>query len=135
MNKFYFKVYVDFTRYIPIDETELEKALYAFQIGKPVIFENGAATRIESIIPDYNKANGWYSDYKPKDDDFAYIDQMKPKYVGYIGQIKEKIQYLLKTNQSNLIGQNVEVPELNQPKINPVSEMTKKLAEGFKVTK
>jgi hypothetical protein len=116
MNKeLYFKVYIDFTRYIPIDQTELEKALYAFQTGKPVMFEMGAATRIESIIPDFNKSAGWSSDYKPTADDFADIDRVKPRYTGYIGKIKEKINILIQSGKTNLIGKNIPMEELLNP--------------------
>ena len=116
-NKYYFKVYTDFTRYIPIDETELEKALYAFQTGNPVIFENGAVTRIESIIPDFNQSLGWYSDYKPNQDDNEYLDKIKRNYSGIIGEVKERIQFLLHTNRKHLIGKNIEIPELDKPNL------------------
>ena len=133
MKKYYFKVYVDFTKYIPIDETELEKAIYAFQTGKPVIFENGAASRIESIIPDYNKGLGWYSDYKPNQDDNAELETIKPKYSGYVGLIKEKIQYLISKGKTELIGKNIEIPELSAPKENTLKKEIDGLLDKFTI--
>ncbi len=131
--KYYFKVYTDFTRYIPIDETELEKAFYAFQTGRPVVFDLGATNRIESIIPDFNKELSWYSDYKPNADDNSDIDKVRPKYAKYIIATKEKIQYLLKTGKTNLIGKNIDIPELSTPKENPISKEVKELSDKFKV--
>lgn len=133
MKKYYFKVYIDFTRYIPIDETEIEKALYAFQTGKPVIFELGAANRIESIIPDFNKELGWYSDYKPTQDDSKDIEKLRPKYSKFISSTKEKIQYLIKTGKVELIGKNVFVPELEERTIHQLSESIKEVSDKFKI--
>lgn len=133
MRKLYFKVYTDFTRYIPIDETELEKALYAFQTGKPVIFENGAATRIESVIPDYNKAAGYYSDYKPTADTIPYIENAKPMFTGLVSKAKEKIQYLIATKQENLIGKNVELPELESGHNTRLISAGSELVEGMRI--
>lgn len=131
--KYYFKVYIDFTRYISIDETELEKALYAFQTGKPVIFELGAANRIESIIPDFNKELGWYSDYKPNADDMGDIERVKPKYAKHLSATKEKIQFLLKTGKTELIGKNIVIPELENKQPHQLTGEVKNLADKFKV--
>ena len=114
MVKRYFKVYIDYQNYISIDETELEKALYAFETGEPVVFEMGAASRIQSIIPDFNKALGWYSDYKPKDVDQGDLEPVKIDYRDYMSKTKEKVQYLMEHGQANLIGKNLDVPELKQ---------------------
>lgn len=125
----YFKVYTDFTKYIPIDETEIEKALYAFQLGKPVIFENGAANRIESIIPDYNKSLGWFSDYKPTPDDNQDLEKVRNSYTGYLGLVKEKIQYLISSNQVGLIGKNIELPEFKRNSIPERSSEVKRIGD------
>lgn len=114
MKKLYFKVYTDFTKYIPIDETELEKALYAFQTGKPVIFENGATSRIESILPDFNRSLGWFSDYKTSAEDNVDIFKITPRYIGHIGEVKKKIQFLISVGKTNLIGKNVDILEIEK---------------------
>jgi hypothetical protein len=115
MNNLYFKVYTDFTRYIPIHQSELEKALYAFQTGKPVIFENGAASRIESIIPDYNKAAGYYSDAKLSPDSIGDLEKYKPQFAGLVSKAKNRVQYFIAEGKTNLIGTGAEIPELDAP--------------------
>lgn len=70
----YYKVFTDFTNYISIDETELEKALTAFQRNVGVIFKDGATKRIDLIIPDYVKMMGWNSTYKPTPEDMGEIE-------------------------------------------------------------
>jgi len=114
--KKYFKVYLDYSRWLPIEDDELEKALYAFITGKPTVFKMGAATRIESIIPDFNKSLGWNSDYRPTADDQSDLEKVKPAYQGYLGRVKEKVQYLISQGRTDLIGKNIEVPELETSK-------------------
>ena len=108
-----FKVYIDFANYIPITGDELEKALYAFQTGQPVMFEMGAANKVMNVVPDYNKRAGYFSDAKLSADDIADTEKYKHHFTGIIGKVKEKIQYLLATNQKELIGKNVGIPELD----------------------
>lgn len=129
----YFKVYQDFTKFVPIDETEYEKAIYAFLKGKPAIFEMGAVSRIESIIPDLNKINGWYSDYKPTADDSAELDKAKEKAKPFMAKIKERVQYLMETKQENLIGKNVAIPELENKQQHQLTGEVEKLADKFKM--
>lgn len=129
----HFKVYQDFNRYVPIEEDEYEKALYAFLKGKPAIFEMGAVSRIESITPDLNKMLGWYSDYKPNADDNADLDRVREGIRPYMAKIKERVQYLIETKQEHLIGKNVEVPELDKPQNNPLSGEIKSLGDKFRV--
>lgn len=107
-----FKVYIDFTNYIPITGDELEKALYAFQTGQPVMFEMGAANKVMNVVPDYQKKAGYFSDAKLSPDDLADMERYKHHFTGVIGKVKEKIQYLLATNQKGLIGKNAVIPEL-----------------------
>jgi len=129
----YFKVYQDYTRFVPIDENEYEKAIYAFLKGKPAIFEMGAVSRIESIIPDLNKINGWYSDYKPTADDSAELDKAREKAKPFMAKVKEKVQYLISTKQEHLIGKNVEIPELSAPTNHTLSGEIKNLSGKFNV--
>ena len=69
----YFKVYKDYTTFITIDETEIEKALAAFRSGSSVIFKEGALNRVDSILPDYNKTMGWNPSYKLQNEDWNEI--------------------------------------------------------------
>ena len=89
----HFKVYTNFTNFIPITEEELEKALLAFQKGVGVIFENGATQRIEAIIPDDVKMMGWNEGYKPSPEEQGEINR-NPKCISarrLVAQIKDHI--------------------------------------------
>ena len=114
----YFRVYTNFTEYIPIDETELEKGLHAFITGKPVVFDMGGTTRIDRIVPDWNQAMGVNPAWKLDCDDWNIIRDrgIDRKYVGVIGEVKDKIQYLIHTKQEHLISKNVEIPQLENGK-------------------
>lgn len=69
----YYKVYTDYSNYIPIDETELEKAMRAFQSGAGAIFNNGATRRIDIILPDDVRMMGWNAGYKPTAEELGEI--------------------------------------------------------------
>lgn len=131
--KKYFKVHQDFSRYVPIGEEEYEKAIYAFLKGSPAVFEAGAISRIEGIFPDLNKMNGWYSDYKPNQDDNAEIETAREIAGKFTAKIKEKVQYLISTKQEHLIGKNVDIPELSAPKNPELSAISKELSDKFKI--
>lgn len=130
--KTYFKVYQDFSRYIPIDETEYEKALYAFKMGKGAIFEAGAVSRIEGIFPDLNRMNGWNSDYKQTQDDNNEIERARLVATKFAAKTKERVDYLIATKQEHLIGKGVEIPELETPTQHKLSGEIKNLASTFK---
>ncbi len=112
----YFKVQrsYDVNDFIPIDETELEKALHAFITGAPVVFLNGATQRIDGILPDYHRAMGWNYGYKLQGEDWAEVKKegVNTDHLNLIGETKNKVQYLLKSGRQDLIGQNVPLPEL-----------------------
>lgn len=72
-----YKVMIDYTNFIPIDGTELEKALKAFTTGNPVVFENGATEKIQSILPDYHAIMGFNYGYKLEPEDYSLIQSSK----------------------------------------------------------
>ncbi len=129
----YFKVFKDFTNYIPIDETELEKALAAFKFGTAVILKNGALEKIESVLPDLNRSMGWNPSYKLGDDDWNDIRSkgIDHKLQELHEKTRNKIEYLIETKQTHLIGKNVHVDMPEKPK--EISEGAKMLADKFKV--
>ena len=106
--------------FIPIDETELEKATYAHMTGKVVVFNNGSINgdAITAIQPDYHREMGWAYGHDMGPDDWNDLnDKNIPyKYAGVIGKAKAKVQYLMQSGKENLIGQNVKLPELEKPK-------------------
>ena len=73
----YYKVFIDYNNFIPINETELEKALRAFKDHAGAVFENGATSRIEAIVPDNVKMMGWNAGYKPTPEEQGEIDRSK----------------------------------------------------------
>lgn len=116
---------------IPIDETELEKAVYAHITGKVAVFKNGSVSgdKIIAISPDIHGVLGWGYDHKLDDYDWADWHKESPKYDGYLGAIKDKVAYLIETKQEYLIGKNVEIPELESKKETPISKLTTGLAQ------
>lgn len=125
------KVYKDFTNWISINETEIEKAIFAFITGNPVVFSNGGAIRhIESIMPDWNGTMGWNEGYKLGPEDWAIIHSKGAdrKIQLYFENAKQKVEYLMRTNQTNLIGKNVEIPEIENDGEYDIKQLTSKLA-------
>lgn len=110
------KIYKDFNNHFTIGEDELEKAVFSFITGKPVVFKSGAALRhIESIMPDYHATMGWNEGYKLGADDFAYIrsNGVDRKLSKKYEEITTKVQYLIETKQEHMIGKNINIPELS----------------------
>jgi hypothetical protein len=129
----YFKVFKDFTNFIPINETELEKALAAFKFGTAAMFNFGAVERVEAVIPDYSRTMGWNPSHKLNDDDWNEMRKVgiEKKVQKYIADVKEKIEYLIATNQRNLIGQNTNIVLPGRTK--EMTYVTATLAEKLKV--
>lgn len=129
MNRF-FKVKYGYaaSEQISIPESDLEKAIYAQVKGVPVqlgnAFVNGK--HIISITPHWHKHTGWYDSYEPTSgDDFAQIKRDCPNYDGIVEHYKNRVVYLMAKNPE-LIGKNVEIPELQAPQEN------RKLTSGVK---
>lgn len=109
VNRLYFKVFRGYGEddYIPIDDTELEKAVYAHMSGKPVAFENGSinGNQISIIRPDFVRAMGWNKGYKPTPEEHGEIEAtVGKKYLGIIGRAKERVQGYIANGTTELIG-------------------------------
>lgn len=109
VNRLYFKVFRGYNEedYIPIDDTELEKAVYAHMSGKPVAFENGSinGNQISIIRPDFVRAMGWNKGYKPTPEEHGEIEAtVGKKYVGIMGRAKERVQEHIANGTPKLIG-------------------------------
>jgi len=109
MVKRYFKIVRGFNEedYIPIDETELEKAIYAHMTGKPAVFENGSinGSQISIVRPDFVRAMGWNRGYKPISAEYGEIEaEVGKRYIGIIGLAKERVQKYISENTLHLIG-------------------------------
>lgn len=115
--------------YIEIDETELEKAYASFILKKDAIYSGGAVrgSEILAIQPDYHRAMGWNRGYKLTADDYAEISNkgVDKAHISYLGEVKDRVHYLITNKKLDLIGKNQPIPELNKS----ISDMTKQIAE------
>lgn len=135
----YFKIVwgYDPEDYTQIDETEVEKAYYAHLKKKDAIYSGGSVSgdKIIAVAEDYHRAMGWNRGYKLGADDYAELAQkgLDKVYQKFLADKKNKVHYLMESKQEHLIGKNVEIPELNNPKVKEISEATKKLSDKFSV--
>jgi len=109
----YFKIHIGFNHSLSIDETELEKAIYAQITGKVFIGKSGTVSgnSITMILSDYNRSMGWNDGYKLGPEDYSEVKKKFGSSLdGYVGEIKEKIEYLIKNGMENLIGSNISLP-------------------------
>jgi hypothetical protein len=100
---------------VSIEESELEKALYAQLMKKPVQLGNSfvSGSHIISITPHYHKHTGWYDWYEPSTgEDWVQIARDCPDYTGVVEHYKQRVQYLLSNNMENKIGKNIEIQGL-----------------------
>ena len=127
----YFRVYTGYTEYIPIDEKELEKALYAFMTGNPIIFNEGSTSRIDRIIPDFHRAMGINPAWKFAEDDWNECDKQghRKDYAGVIAHYKNRVQFLIDSGKKELIGKSVDIPELKAPNVEKREGKVKSIGE------
>lgn len=116
----YFKIKIGYGEndFVPIDETELETALYIFLNDLKGIFKNGVVRGkdIIGITEDWHKEMGWNVGYKLGPEDWAELQKkgILQKYTAVISLAKEKVQYLLNKGRKDLIGKNIEIKELQK---------------------
>lgn len=117
MKKHYFKIKYGYSTsdQVSINIEDLEKAIYAQIKGVPVHLGNSFINgrNIISITPHYHKHTGWYDYYEPQSgEDWEQIKRDCPNYNGVIEHYKERVAYLLHNGKENMIGKNIEIPEL-----------------------
>ncbi len=111
----YFKIITGYGAedYTEIDETELEKAYYCHLTKKDAIFSGGSVSgsEIKHVRPDYHRAMGWNRGYKLTSEDYAELSSkgIDRAHTHLLSEKKDKVQYLLETNQIALIGKNVDI--------------------------
>lgn len=115
--KKYFKVKYGYgvSDQVSIEEDELEKAIYAQLMKKPVQLGSAfiSGSNIIAITPHYHKHTGWYDWYEPKTgEDWEQIERDCPDYKGVIEHYKQRVQYLLSNNKEKFIGKNIEIEGL-----------------------
>lgn len=135
-NKLFWKVKYGFnaSEYVSVDQLGLQKAIYAQVKRKPVQLADAYIDggRIISITPHYHKYTGWNEWYEPKEpEDWKQIQRDCPNFDGVIENVKNHVADLMMKKQDNLIGKT-ELP-IMIAETNPVSEMTKALAEKMKL--
>jgi hypothetical protein len=125
--------------YIEITPDELEKAFYCFLTKKDSVYSGGAVkgSEILAIQPDYHRTMGWTRGWKLTADDYTELRQrgIDKKMQLQIEKTKDKIQYLMQTKQENLIGKNVEIPELEKGRQLPedIKKLSDGIADNFKI--
>lgn len=106
-----------------IDESELEIALYAFITEEKVLFKNGAVRGkdIISITEDWHTEMGWNPGYTLRDEDYAELKSrgILKKYTGVIAAAKEKVQYLMQSDQVHLVGKGASIPGITTQALSP----------------
>lgn len=124
------KVYKDFTESITIDESEIEKAIFAFITRSSVVFKKGggAMERVASIMPDWNATMGWNEGHKLDAYDWKEINSknIKEKVNMFYEQAEKRVEYFINTKQTHLINKGFEIKEIESP--NNISVLTAKLA-------
>lgn len=73
----YFKVMIDYKNFIPIDDTELEKALRTLASDGKAFFKEGATEKVHAVLPDYHRIMGWNYGYELQPEDYALIGKSK----------------------------------------------------------
>jgi hypothetical protein len=139
MKELRFKVRFGYTAMdrVSITDSELEKALYAQRFGIPVLLggKQISGKEIKVIEPDYHYYTGWYESYVPNSgEDWLQIDRdCPPMLENIIRHKRERIDYLISSNQKHLIGKNVEIPELDKPKeeVKQLPPDIQKLSDGL----
>lgn len=104
----YFKVVHGYNQedFIAIDETELEKAMYAHMTEKKVFLNNGSVngSQILKIVPDYHKAMGWNYSYKLGTEDWEQIKSRCKSYDGIVAIAKDNVSRLIREGKPEMIG-------------------------------
>ncbi len=115
----YFKIMRGFGHddFIPIDETELEKAVYAQRVGNIVAtFQQGqiVGNGISAILPDIHRSMGWNYAHRLTSDDYDEANRkgVTKAYTGVIALAKDRVEYFLKQGKINLIGTGASVQGL-----------------------
>ena len=120
--------------FIKIDESELDTALYAFMSDSKGVFKNGVVRGkdIIAIREDWHREMGWNYTHVMEVEDWAELRDrgVSGKYAGAIQEAKDKVQYLMQTNQLNLLGKPV--PEMDKKEISGGFD-TSSLANKMKI--
>lgn len=135
----YFKVMRGFGNddFIPIDESELEKAVYAQVSQKNVFFKNGSVNgaHISAIMPDFHRAMGWSYGWKITAEDHGEMARkgVRREYGGFLELPTERVKFLIERGREGEIGSGVRIPEIER--IEPLRIESSGKAGLVKITK
>lgn len=130
----YFKVVRGYGKddFIPIDETELDKALMAHVTGKVVVLKNGSitGTNISEIIPDWSRAEKVYN---PTGDDIL-LDKTRNEYLDALADSRSRIERVAKglPPAPREETKKIENPVIVRHGAQSLGEALKRLEEGKK---
>lgn len=116
----YFKVIRGFGNddFIPIDEDELEKAIYAQISEQKVFFKNGSVNgaHISAIMPDFHREMGWSYGWKITAEDHGEMARkgVRRRYDGCLQGMTDRVKFLIEKGRQNEIGSGVRIPELER---------------------
>jgi hypothetical protein len=137
----YYKLKIGYglEEYIQITRDELEKATYCFLTKKDSVYSGGACkgSEILAIQPDFHRVMNWNRGWKLTGDDYDELRQkgIDRKMNKELEDTKIKIQYLIETRQENLIGKNIQTPELEKTKELPddLKRLSESVINKFKI--
>jgi hypothetical protein len=105
--KKYFKVVYGFNEadYVPINENELVKSLFAFANGGKLMLEQGAirGQDIHRIVPDWHAEKGWNRGYKMMPEDYEDIRPLEKTYRETYEQARLIAEKAIRENNPNLL--------------------------------
>lgn len=118
MRKFLIQTGYSTNDLMQIDHTEVEKAIYCHITGAVGVFSSGSISgkHIIKVVPDYNAELGWPPDHKLDGYDYNDLDRqgLRGKYMNFLSEQRERVNYLIESKQEHLIGKGVPLPELKR---------------------
>jgi len=95
----YYRVKIGYGKddFISVDETELERAIFAQGSGKVGVFKEGTVggNHIMAIIPDYQRLMGWGRDYQLTGEDYDYVGKKERReHENFLIETKHKIEQI-----------------------------------------
>ena len=118
----YFKIIPTYNsdEYLQIDETELDKAVYAHLSGKTGVFTSGTINgdAIRSVLPDFHRAMSWNRGYNLESRDWEELEEkgMTRKYRDTVNLASKKVRVLMESDRLDLLGKEIDLHNLESIK-------------------
>lgn len=128
----YYKIVRGFGKgdYIPIDETELDKAIFCHLTGTIGAFKNGSitGTHISAVVPDLHAMMGWNEMYELTPEDYRVSRAKKNEAQEFFGLVTSAVKEMVETRRQDMIGK---IDYRKLPAAKAVSDGVKMLANKF----